>query len=57
MGTAISDEARAWYNIAGNKNNVPLTMWAPVSVTTYALMRYHDTLSIDSSLYDYIIII
>jgi hypothetical protein len=32
-------------------------MWAPVSVTTYALMRYHDTLSIDSSLYDYIIII
>ena len=29
MGTAISDEARAWYNVAGNRNNVPLTMWAP----------------------------
>jgi beta-glucosidase-like glycosyl hydrolase len=29
MGTAISDEARAWYNVAGNLNNVPLTMWAP----------------------------
>ena len=29
MGTAISTEGRAWFNVAGNINNVPLTVWAP----------------------------